>query len=103
MNGAKAVAESLAKKRLFFSSLPAMAEPDKRDQDLLTSNAADLVPIETPWRGTPRSPLFLLETTYRQLIPFSPFDTGLYAAHMIDSTKTSAGHSHMGESAPLNA
>jgi len=29
MNGAKAVAESLAKKRLFFSSLPAMAEPDR--------------------------------------------------------------------------
>jgi len=29
MNGAKAVAESLAKKRLFFSSLPAMAEPDQ--------------------------------------------------------------------------
>ena len=27
MNGAKAVAESLAKKRLFLSSLPAMAEP----------------------------------------------------------------------------
>ena len=28
MNGAKAVAESLAKKRLFLSSLPAMAEPE---------------------------------------------------------------------------
>ena len=62
MNGAKAVAETLAKRRLFFSSLPAMADADKRDQDLLTSNAADLVPVETPWRGTPRSPLFLLDT-----------------------------------------
>jgi len=62
MNGAKAVAETLAKRRLFFSSLPAMADADKRDQDLLTTNAADLVPVETPWRGTPRSPLFLLET-----------------------------------------
>ena len=77
MNGAKAVAETLAKRSLFFSSLPAMAEADKRDQDLLTSNAADLVPVETPWRGTPRSPLFLLETPYRQLIPFSLFDPGL--------------------------
>ncbi|HZE25251.1 MAG TPA: hypothetical protein VE054_14740, partial [Blattabacteriaceae bacterium] len=41
MNGAKAVAETLAKRRLFISSLPAMAEADKRDQDLLTPNAAD--------------------------------------------------------------
>ena len=91
MNGAKAVAESLAKKRLFFSSLPAMAELDKRDQDLLTSNAADLVPVETPWRGTPRSPLFLLETPYRQLIPFSPFDPGLSDANMLVMAKTGGG------------
>jgi hypothetical protein len=93
MNGGKAVAESLAKKRLFFSSLPAMAEPDKRDQDLLTSNAADLVPVETPWRGTPRSPLFLLETPYRQLIPFSPFDPGLSDANMLVMAKTGGGKS----------
>src|SRR4029077_2245494 len=30
MNGAKAVAETFAKRRLFFSSLPAMADGDKR-------------------------------------------------------------------------
>src|SRR6266576_2592186 len=95
MNGAKAVAESLAKKRLFLSSLPAMAEPDKRDQDLLTSNAADLVPIETPWRGTPRSPLFLLETPYRQLIPFSPFDPSLSDANMLVMAKTGGGKTVM--------
>jgi hypothetical protein len=82
MNGAKAVAETLAKRRLFVSSLPAMGDADKRDQDLLTSNAADLVPVEMPWRGTPRSPLFLLETPYRQLIPFSLFDPGLSDANM---------------------
>src|SRR5579872_3690860 len=95
MNGAKAVAESLAKKRLFFSSLPAMAEPDKRDQDLLTSNAADLVPVETPWHGTPRSSLFLLETPYRQLIPFSPFDPGLSDANMLVMAKTGGGKTVM--------
>src|ERR1700720_76067 len=95
MNGAKAVAESLAKKRLFFSSLPAMAEPDKRDQDLLTSNAADLVPVETAWSGTPRSPLFLLETPYRQLIPFSPFDPGLSDANMLVMAKTGGGKTVM--------
>ena len=95
MNGAKAVAETLAKRRLFFGSLPAMGEPDKRDQDLLTSNAADLLPIETPWRGTPRSPLFLLETPYRQLIPFSPFDPSLSDANILVMAKTGGGKTVM--------
>lgn len=95
MNGAKAVAETLAKRRLFFSSLPAMADADKRDQDLLTSNAADLVPVEMPWRGTPRSPLFLLETPYRQLIPFSLFDPGLSDANMLVMAKSGGGKTFM--------
>src|SRR5438105_2522711 len=95
MNGAKAVAETLAKRRLFLSSLPAMADADKRDQDLLTSNAADLVPVETPWRGTSRSPLFLFETPYRQLIPFSPFDPGLSDANMLVMARTGGGKTVM--------
>jgi type IV secretory pathway VirB4 component len=95
MNGAKAVAETLAKRRLFFSSLPAMADADKRDQDLLTSNAADLMPVEMPWRGTPRSPLFLLETPYRQLIPFSLFDPGLSDANMLVMAKSGGGKTFM--------
>jgi TraG P-loop domain len=95
MNGAKAVGETLAKKRLFFGSLPAMGDADKRDQDLLTSNAADLLPVEMPWRGTTRSPLFLLETPYRQLIPFSPFDPGLSDANMLVMAKTGGGKTVM--------
>jgi hypothetical protein len=95
MNGAKAVVETLAKRRLFFSSLPAMAEADKRDQDLLTSNAADLLPVEMPWQGTPRSPLFLLETPYRQLIPFSPFDPSLSDANMLIMAKSGSGKTFM--------
>jgi hypothetical protein len=95
MNGAKAVGETLAKKRLFFGSLPAMGDADKRDQDLLTSNAADLLPVEMPWRGTPRSPLFLLETPYRQLIPFSPFDPSLSDANMLVMAKTGGGKTVM--------
>lgn len=95
MNGAKAVAETLAKRRLYISSMPAMADPDKRDQDLLTSNAADLLPVEMPWQGTPRSPLFLLETPYRQLIPFSPFDPGLSDANMLIMAKSGAGKTFM--------
>lgn len=95
MNGARGVAETLAKRRLFIGSMPAMAEPDKRDQDLLTSNAADLLPVEMPWQGTPRSPLFLLETPYRQLIPFSPFDPGLSDANMLIMAKSGAGKTFM--------
>jgi hypothetical protein len=95
MNGAKAVGETLAKKRLFFSSLPAMGEADKRDQDLLTTNAADLLPVEMPWQGTPRSPLFLLETPYRQLIPFSLFDPSLSDANMLVMAKSGGGKTFM--------
>ena len=98
MNGAKAVGETLAKRRLFwlfFSSLPGMADGDKRDQDLLTSNAADLAPVEMPWRGTPRCPLFLLETPYRQLIPFSLFDPGLSDANMLVMAKSGGGKTFM--------
>ena len=46
-----------------------------------------LLPVETPWSGTPRSPLFLLETPYRQLIPFSLFDPGLSDANMLVMAK----------------
>lgn len=95
MNGAKAVPETLAKRRLFFSSLPGMADADKRDQDLLTSNAADLLPVEMPWQGTPRSPLLLLETPYRQLIPFSLFDPDLSDANMLVMAKSGGGKTLM--------
>jgi type IV secretory pathway VirB4 component len=53
------------------------------------------VPVETPWRGTLRSPLFLLETPYRQLIPFSPFDPGLSDANMLVMAKTGGGKTVM--------
>ena len=95
MNGANAVAETLAKRRLFFSSLPGMGEQDRREQDLLTSNAVDLLPVETPWQGTPRSPLFLVETPYRQLIPFSPFDPGLSDANVLTMAKSGGGKTLM--------
>ena len=95
MNGAKAVTETLAKRRLFFSALPGMAEEDRREHDMLTTNAADLIPVETPWQGTPRSPFFLFETPYRQLIPFSPFDPGLSDANMLIMAKSGGGKTFM--------
>ena len=91
MNGAKAVAETIAKRRIFLGTLPGMAEEDKRDQDMLTSNAADLVPLEMPWTGTRRSPLILFETPYRQLIPFSMFDPDLSDANGLLMAKSGGG------------
>jgi len=95
MNGAKAITETLAKRRLFFAGLPGMAENDKREQDMLTPNAADLLPVEAPWQGTPRSPLFLLETPYRQLIPFAPFDPSLSDANVLIMAKSGGGKTFM--------
>jgi len=91
MNGAKAQLETLAKRRVFLGSLPGMAEADKRDQDVLTPNAADLVPVEMPWRGTRRSPLILFETPYRQVIPYSMFDPELPDANGVLMATTGGG------------
>ncbi|MGC2742892.1 MAG: hypothetical protein WA672_06875, partial [Candidatus Angelobacter sp.] len=95
MNGAKAIPETLAKRRLYFNMLPGMGEMDRREQDMLTTNAADLLPIETPWQGTPWSPLFVMETPYRQLIPFSPFDPSLNDANMLLMSMTGGGKTMM--------
>jgi type IV secretory pathway VirB4 component len=91
MNGAKAMPETIAKRRIFIGTLPGMAEADRRDQDMLTLNAADLVPVEMPWAGTQRSPLILFETPYRQLIPFSMFDPDLSDANGLLMAKSGGG------------
>ena len=93
MNGARAFSESLAARRLFFSTLPGLAEEDRRDHDLLTPHAADLLPLELPWSGTTRSPLMLFETPYRQLLPFSPFDPVLENANAIVAATSGSGKS----------
>ena len=95
MNGARGIPETLAQKRLFFSGLPAMGGENKRELDLLTLNAADLLPAEMPWRGTPHSPLMLFETPYRQLVPFSPFDASLGDANMLIMAKSGGGKTFM--------
>src|SRR6266700_3621235 len=91
MNGARGIAETLAQKRLLFSSLPGMAETNKRELDVLTLHAADLLPVEMPWSGTRNSPLLLFETPYRQLIPFSLFDSSLGDANLLFMAKSGSG------------
>jgi len=97
MNGARGIPEMLAQKRMFFGSLPAMSEENKREIDMLTLNAADLLPVELPWPGTPNSPLALLETPTRQLVPFSPFDPSLGDANMLVIAKSGGGKTFMAQ------
>jgi type IV secretory pathway VirB4 component len=91
MNGARGFAESLATRRLFLSSLPGLAEEDRRDHDLLTPHAADLLALELPWAGTVRSPLMAFETRYRQLLPFSHFDPSLENANVLLAGASGSG------------
>jgi len=95
MNGASGLTEDIAQRRIFIASLPGLASEDKREIDLLTCHAADLLPLEMPWSGTSRSPLMLIETPYRQLIPFSPFDPDLSDANMLIAAASGHGKSMM--------
>ncbi len=95
MNGARGMPEMLAQKRMFFGGLPAMAGENKREIDMLTLNAADLLPVELPWQGTPNSPLALVETPTRQLIPFSLFDSSLGDANLLVMAKSGGGKTFM--------
>jgi type IV secretory pathway VirB4 component len=95
MNGARGIAETLAQKRFFFSGLPGQGEANKREQDVLTLHAADLLPVEMPWTGTRNSPLMLFETPYRQLVPFSPFDSTLGDANQLIMAKSGGGKTFM--------
>jgi type IV secretory pathway VirB4 component len=97
MNGARGMVETLAQKRFFISSLPCMAEENKREIDMLTLNAADLMPIEAPWHGTPKSPGVLFETRQRKLIPFSPFDSSLNDANMLIMSSSGGGKTFMAQ------
>ena len=93
MNGARGLTETLATRRIYLSTLPGLAEDDRRDLDLLTPHGADLLPLELPWSGTVRSPLMLFETPYRQLLPFSPFDPALENANAIIAATSGTGKS----------
>ena len=97
MNSARGIPETLAQKRFFFSGLPGLGENNKREKDVLTLHAADLLAVEMPWKGTPNSPLMLFETPYRQLLPFSPFDSALGDANMLIMAKSGGGKTFLAQ------
>ncbi len=95
MNGSRGLQEDLAKRRLFIGGLPGMGEENQRENDCLTVHAADLLPVETSWRGMPQSPLILLETPHRQLVPFSPWDASLADANLLIMAASGGGKTFM--------
>jgi type IV secretion system protein TrbE len=97
MNGARGIPETLAQKRFFFSGLPGLGEINNREMDMLTVHAADLLPVEMPWEGTPNAPLMLFETPYRQLISFSPFDASLGDANLLIMAKSGGGKTFLAQ------
>lgn len=74
IDGAAAYPESQTNRRFFINQLGGCADYDRREKTLLSSNVADFLPLEMPWAGTPRSPLMIWETPYRQALPYSPYD-----------------------------
>src|SRR5215467_4069645 len=95
MNGSRGLQEDLAKRRLFIGALPGMGEENQRENDCLTLHAADLLPVETAWRGMHQSPTVLLETPQRQLIPFSPWDPSLPDANLLIMAASGGGKTFM--------
>jgi type IV secretion system protein TrbE len=95
MNGSRGLQEDLAKRRLFIGGLPGMGEENQRENDCLTLHAADLLPVETSWRGMPQAPLILLETPHRQLVPFSPWDASLADANLLIMAASGGGKTFM--------
>src|SRR6266849_6419532 len=97
MNGGRGIPETLAQKRIFVGTLPGLAEETKREVECLTLHAADLLPVELPWQGMTDSPVILLETPPRQMVPFSPFDPSLGDANMLIMAKSGGGKTFMAQ------
>jgi hypothetical protein len=93
VGGATGLQESSAQVRIMVNTLPGLAHPDDRERDMLSSHAADLCPVELPWEGTVASPLILLPTPYRQLIPYSPFDPSIENANGLVVATSGSGKS----------
>jgi hypothetical protein len=95
--GARAMTETLAKKRILVGSLPGLAEPNQREHDCLTLNGADLMPVEVPWGGMTGSPLILVETPFQQLIPFSVFDPSLADSNVLIMAGSGGGKTFLAQ------
>ena len=98
MNGARAIPESLAQRRLFLSQ-PARDGRAQPTRDELRSRCTRRICCRSRRPGAARCNRrsCLLETPYRQLIPFSPYDSSMGDANMLFMAKSGGGKTFMAQ------
>ncbi|MGH9639878.1 MAG: hypothetical protein ACRD3Y_07445, partial [Bryobacteraceae bacterium] len=101
--GAKALVEKEAVRRLYFQSLPGFGERTRRELECSSREAANFLPLEGPWEGMDRTPLVLLETGMRQLLGFNMFDPGLGNYNMLMVAESGSGKSFQAQAFALMA
>jgi len=101
--GAQALTEREAFRRLYINSLPALSSRNRREMECSSQEAANFLPLEGPWEGMNRAPLILFETPMRQLIGFSMFDASLNSHNMLIVAAQGSGKSFLSQAFALMA
>ena len=98
VNGARGYREETALLPTFIGFLPGVQGVRKTNRDftVLSGQAADFVPLETPWIGTrDGKPAFLTRTREGTFLRFDPFSRELSNGNMLVTGKTGSGKSFL--------
>ena len=98
INGARGYREETALLPTFIAFLPGVhgVRKTNREFTILSGQAADFVPIETPWTGThDGKPAFLTRTREGTFLRFDPFSPALPNGNILVTGKTGSGKSFL--------
>src|SRR5437660_609201 len=98
INGARGYREETALLPTFTAFLPGVhgVRKTNREFTILSGQAADFVPIETPWTGThDGEPAFLTRTREGTFLRFDPFSRELSNGNILVTGKTGSGKSFL--------
>ena len=98
INGARGYREETALLPTFIAFLPGVhgVRKTNREFTILSSQAADFVPIEAPWTGThDGKPAFLTRTREGIFLRFDPFSPALPNGNILVTGKTGSGKSFL--------
>lgn len=98
INGARGYREETALLPTFIAFLPGVhgVRKTNREFTILSGQAADFVPIETPWTGThDGKPAFLTRTREGTFLRFDPFSLALPNGNILVTGKTGSGKSFL--------
>src|SRR6267378_973481 len=98
INGARGYREETALLPTFIAFLPGVhgVRKTNREFTILSGQAADFVPIETPWTGThDGKPAFLTRTREGTFLRFDPFSRELSNGNILVTGKTGSGKSFL--------